>query len=200
MSVFEVSGSITSTIGRPLTKLLVQAMDNDQGRLEDRNDDLLGSTWIKNDGTFKIKFDEKQYGERFNFLREGKPDIYLVIRNELGEIIHTTPVRYGVNPSQKKRLVFDIQLSSKGLEKKVKPKSDPYEDTLNRRISAFQNFGTRADFTEDLQRTFGLLTTTLNAWLGYNNELSWRVVKYDGPIVKRYPWRAPHSHNVRWKK
>ena len=114
--------------------------------------------------------------------------------------MHRTPVREGVKPSQKKKLTFDIKLSPSDLEKKVKPKSDPYEDTLSRRISAFSSFGQRADFTDDLQMSFTLLTSALNAWLGYNNELSWRLVEYDGPIVKRYPWRAPHSHQVRWKK
>jgi len=200
MSDYQVSGLITNSDGKPASDLLIQVMESDQGTFQDRNDDLLGGTWIKNDGTFKIGFDEKQYTELLNFLREGNPDIYLIIRNNLGEIIHTTDVRKEVKPSQKKRLRFNIKLDSDVFEKKIKPKDNPYADTMNRRLLAFQSFGQRADFTDDLQRTFALLVSSLNAWAGYNNELSWKAVGYDGPLVKRFPWKKPHSHKVKWKK
>jgi hypothetical protein len=200
MADYQVFGLITNSDGKPASGILVQVMESDQGTFEDRNDDLLGSTWIKNDGKFSVGFNEVQFKERFNIFERG-PDIYLKIRNNLGEIIHTTKVRRDVKKSQKTRLTFNISLDPKSFENRVKPKEDPFSDVMNRRIGSFSSFGQRADFTDDLQRTFTLLLTTLNAWASYNNEASWRKIGYDGPLVQRYPWRTEHKpHKVKWKQ
>lgn len=198
MPDYEISGTIKDSTGKPLTNLLVQAFDSDQGLIEDRNDDLLGSCWVKQNGTFTIDFDEKQFKE--NFLERG-PDLYLIVRNQFGQIIHTTPIRRNVSPSDTANLMFDEELSENDLEPRIKPTEDPYADNMSRRIEAFSTFGQRANFTDDLQRSFTLLLSTLNAWTGYNNELSWDRIGYDGPQVDRYPWRTNHKpHTVKWKK
>ena len=54
---------------------------------EDRNDDLLGAAWANSDGSFEINFDNSFFGD--NFL-EGKPEIYFLIRDKNGQIIHET--------------------------------------------------------------------------------------------------------------
>ena len=196
MSDYKVSGLIKNSDGKPVSDIMVQVMESDQGTFEDRNDDLLGSTWIKNNGKFSVGFNEEQFKERFNILERG-PDIYLIIRNNLGEVIHTTKVRRDVKNTQKTKLTFNISLDPNSFENRVKPKDDPFSDVMNRRIGSFSSFGQRADFTDDLQRTFTLLLGTLNAWVNYNSEFSWRQIGYDGPLVDRYPWRREHKpHKV----
>ena len=69
---FIVRGSIKDTNRNPLKNLMIQAMDSDQEWFDDRSDDILGSTWTKNDGSFEISFSEEQYKE--NFL-ERNPDV-----------------------------------------------------------------------------------------------------------------------------
>jgi hypothetical protein len=200
LSDYKVSGLIKNSDGRPASDVMVQVMESDQGTFEDRNDDLLGSAWIKNNGKFSVGFDDEQFKERFNILERG-PDLYLIIRNNLGEVIHTTKVRRDVKKTQQTKLTFNITLDPNSFENKVKPKDDPFSDVMNRRIGSFSSFGQRADFTDDLQRTFTLLLGTLNAWVNYNSEFSWRHIGYDGPLVKRYPWRTEHKpHKVKWKK
>jgi len=142
LNQYLVSGVIINQDGKPASRLLVQVMESDQGTFEDRNDDLLGSTWTKNDGKFCVDFDDEQFKERFNILERG-PDIYLIIRNDLGEIIHTTKVRRDVKHAQKDRLTFNISLDSDSLENKVKPNDEPFSDVMNRRINSFASFGQR---------------------------------------------------------
>lgn len=197
---YQVLGKITNLDGKPANGIFVQVFESDQGTFEDRNDDLLGSTWIKTDGTFCVGFDESQFKDRFNILERG-PDIFLKIRNEFGEVIHTTKLRKDIKKSQTKRLTFNVTLDPKSFENRIKPKEDPFSDVMNRRIRSFSSFGQRADFTDDLQRTFVLMLSSLNAWSRYNNEASWSKIGYDGPLVGRYPWRTKHKpHKVRWRK
>ena len=120
---YQVLGSITNLDGTPASELFVQIFDSDQGTFDDGNDDLLGGTWIKSDGTFCVGFDESQFNERFNILERG-PDIYLKIRNNLGEVILTTEVRKNVKKSQMERLTFNLILDPKNFENRIKPKED----------------------------------------------------------------------------
>lgn len=216
MSDFEITGSINYTTKEPQDDkewvkdwvkenepLHVQAWDKDQGLLEERNDDLLGSSWRTSDASFKISFGKKQYDETLNFLREGNPDIYLIIRNKSGEIIHTTPVRRGVNPSNKKNLTFKITLNLENLENKVKPKDDPFSESMDLRQEAFQTFLERGDFFGDLQLTFTTLLETVIASTEYSTRQhpkKFGYDRYDGPIVPRYPWRTKRKVKVPWKK
>ena len=56
---YSIRGNIKNTNGNPLKNLMVQAMDSDQEWFDDRSDDILGSTWTKNDGSFEIAFSEQ---------------------------------------------------------------------------------------------------------------------------------------------
>ena len=75
----------------------VEALDSDQRWFEDRNDDLISSKWVNDDGTFEISFDTQQFQDA-RWL-EGKPDIYLIVRDVLGKVVHRTEVRKGVDSS-----------------------------------------------------------------------------------------------------
>ncbi|MDH3610788.1 MAG: transthyretin-like family protein [Nitrosopumilus sp.] len=200
MADYHVSGLITNSFGKPVKDILVQVLERDQGVFEDRIDDLLGSAWTKKDGNFRISFNEKQFMERFKIFEKG-PDIYLKLRNNRGEVIHTTKVRKDVKKTQKTRLAFKISLDPNSFENKVKPKEDPFSDATNRRMGSFSGFEQRADFTDNLQQVFTMFLSTLHAWANYNNEHSWRKIGYDGPLVPKFPWRTEHSpHKVKWKK
>jgi len=48
---YVINGIITDSDKKPIKNLKIQAMDYDQSFFEDRNDDLLGSVWIKHDVT-----------------------------------------------------------------------------------------------------------------------------------------------------
>jgi hypothetical protein len=59
MSSYLIKGTLKDSEGRPITDVKVQAMDSDQRRFEDRNDDIIDSKWVNNDGTFEISFDNQ---------------------------------------------------------------------------------------------------------------------------------------------
>ena len=106
---FVIGGNISDTKGNSLKNLIIQAMDSDQEWFDDRSDDILGSTWSKNDGSFEISFSEEQYKE--NFL-DRNPDVFLIVRNSLGETIYVSEIRRGVKKEDVKNLTFDIVLDS----------------------------------------------------------------------------------------
>lgn len=196
MSDYVIKGRIKDSNGKPVKDVKVQAMDNDQELFDDRNDDILGIIPVNPDGTFEIPFDKNQFE---GGLLEGNPDIYLIIRNSKGEIIHKTEVRRGVKPSDITNLTFDVILDSQ--EKTVKPPDDPYSQNLDRTIAAFMKLGETAEWANDGQRTFTLLMSSINAYALYTNERMWDTIEYDGPQVNRYPWRTNHSpHPKLWKK
>ena len=163
MPDYVIKGSLKDTKGQPVANVKVQAMDSDQQWFEDRNDDIIDSVWVKPDGTFEIPFDSKQFQEGW---LEGNPDLYLIVRNSLGEIIHTTEIRKGVRPSD-----------------------NPYSENGARLIAAFTRLGDAADIrASDLARNVRLLTSAVSAWSLYTREEMWKKIKYDGSQVPKYPW------------
>ncbi|MCS4538954.1 MAG: hypothetical protein HYY67_08875 [Thaumarchaeota archaeon] len=197
MPDYVIKGSLKDAKGQPITNVKVQANDSDQQWFEDRNDDFLGNVWVKSDGTFEIPFDSKQFQEGW---LEGNPDIYLLIRNSSGEIVHQTEIRIGVKPSDTRNLTFDIVLDS--LEKRIEPSADPYAQNNARVLAAFARLGDVFDIrVSDTERVLKLLTSAVNAWSLYTREEMWKVIKYDGPQVPRYPWKEPkHSHKLGWDR
>ena len=200
MAAYIVKGTIKDYDGKPITGVKVQAMDSDQKWFEDRNDDILDSKWVNNDGTFEIRFYTEQFQEGGPI--EGKPDIYLIVRNSVGQIIHTTEIRRGVDASNIQNLTFNITLHS--LEKlpaqPITP--DPYLSNNERVIAAFGRLGDVSEFQlNDIIRIFRLLNSSINAWSLYTTEYMWNTIGYDGPQVPRYPWREEgHSHKLSWEK
>lgn len=196
MPDYVIKGSVNDARGRPLSNVKVQAMDADQQWFEDRNDDILGNVWVKADGTFEIPFDSKQFQEGW---LEGNPDIYLLIRNLSGEIIHQTEIRRGVKSSDTKNLTFNIILDS--LEKRVDPPTDAYAQNNARVMTAFARLGDVFDIRAgDAERVLKLLTSAVSAWSLYTREEMWKEIKYDGPQVPKYPWKQQHSHKLGWQK
>ena len=190
---FIVRGSIKDINGHPLKNLMVQAMDSDQEWFDDRSDDILGSTWTKNDGSFEISFSEEQYKE--NFL-ERNPDVFLIVRNSLGETIYVSEIRRGVKKEDVKNLTFDIVLDS--AEKKIEYSNDPYVQNNQRVIAAFQGIGESVDLTNnDTARILTLLLRTMNDWQLYAQDIS--RLGFDGPQVPRYPWMESHTHKLKWE-
>lgn len=189
-------------INRPVKNLLIQVMDSDQKWYEDRNDDLLESQWIKEDGTFDMFLDTDRFKDS---LFEGTPEFYLIIRNSLGQIIHITEpnmdIKKNDSSGNQNSIHFEISLTSS--EKEI-PKApiDPYMANNGRIISAFQRLGDVSEFQlNDVSRILRLLTTSVNAWSLYTTDYTWELTGYEGPQVPRYPWRVPgHSHKLSWEK
>ena len=103
-----LKGKLTDSQNKPIRGVKVEALDSDQKWFEDRNDDLIDSKWVNDDGTFEISFDTQQFHDA-GWL-EGKPDIYLIVRDALGQVVHTTEVRRGVDSSDVQALTFNIVL------------------------------------------------------------------------------------------
>lgn len=195
MSTYTIKGIIKDHQDRPLQNLMIQAMNSNQKWYEDHIDDFIDSKWINKDGTFEISFDK----ERFNdSIFERNPDLYLIARNSLGQIIYQTEIRRGVDSSDSKNLFFDITIDS--TEKQIKHvSSDPYSHNYQRVIASFQRLGDTSEFQlNDISRILRLLITSVTAWSIYTTEYMWKVIGYDGPQVPKYPWRERHSHKLSW--
>ncbi len=202
-TTYIINGKIKDSVGNPIRNVKVEAMDSDQKWFEDHYDDLIDSKWVNNDGTFEIPFDKKRIQEGW---LEGNPDIYLMVRNSFGQIIHRTEIRRGVNISDSKNLYFEIILNS--LEKQQQQKQstqssppDPYLSNNQRVIAAFGRLADVSEFQiNDIARILSLLTRSINAWSLYTTEYMWKVIGYDGPQVPKYPWREPgHTHKLKWE-
>jgi len=172
------------------SKFYVEILDNDQHWFDDRIDDLLGSSWTDDSGKFEIAFTDDLY--RDNWL-EGKPELFVVVRDESGTICNTTNTKSPSSPDDVENLTFDIII-----QKENSFVDSPYDAANIKRTAAFTRVGDSIDLTGNIRNSFGLLTQTLNAWLLYTNEDKWNLIKYDGPQVKRYPWRNPHTHKLKW--
>jgi hypothetical protein len=201
VSDYTIKGVIKDAQGNPIKNIMIQAMDSDQRWYEDRNDDIIGIIRTKEDGTFEIPFDKEKFKDT---LLENNPQIFLIIRNSFGQIIHTTePIKKEVEDSKsesQKTLYFEITLAS--TEKENSGISlDPYLANNERVISAFQKLGDVSEFQlNDISRILRLLNTSINAWSLYTTEYTWNKIGYDGPQVPRYPWRTQdHSHKMSWK-
>ncbi len=168
----------------------VELLDNDQHWFDDRVDDLLGSSWTDDSGKFKITFDDNLYKDNWF---EGKPELFVIVRDESGKVLHKTNTKSPSNPSDTENLTFDITIS-----KEISFTNITYDNTNAKRIAAFARIGDSLDLTDNVVNSSRLLMQTMNAWLLYTNETKWNLVGYDGPQVERYPWRSPHTHKLKW--
>jgi hypothetical protein len=191
---FVVRGSVKDPSGKPVTNVKVFALDSDQGLFEDYNDDLLGAAWVNQDGSFQITFSSDLFKES---LIEGNVDIYFVVRNSNGEIIARTDPERGFDLQNNKR-GFEIVVDS--AEKKAGPIEDVFSRNIDRTISAFANIGDVATVANsDFARVFALLNRSINAWVVYTQENSWRKIRYDGPQVPARPRDLSHTHQLAWE-
>lgn len=196
-TTYIIKGRIKNSEGNPIKNVKVEAMDSDQNWFEDHNDDLIDSKWVNSDGTFEISFEKKRIQEGW---LEGNPDVYLMVRNPSGQVIHRTQTRRGLDISDSKNLYFEITLNS--IEKQHQQSiPDPYLSNNQRVISAFGRLADVSEFQiSDIARVLSLLGRSINAWSLYTTEYMWKATGYDGPQVPKYPWREPgHSHELRWE-
>lgn len=198
MSDYVVRGRISNLTGEPVRDIYVQAVDSDQRLYEDHDDDVIATVKTKGDGSFEIPFDKKAFQDGSSWL-ERNPDLYLIVRNQAGQVIHKTEIRRGVRSNDAANLTFDIVLDS--LEKPVSPDPDPYDQNNNRVLASFAAIGDNLELrTEDTLRNFALFSSSINGWTRYTHELTWKSIGYDGPQVPRYPWKQDHSHKLAWEK
>ena len=104
MAIYNLKGTIKDPEKKPVRGVKVQAVDSDQKWFEDRSDDIIESKWVGEDGSFEISFDTEKFQD--GSWLEGKPDIYLVVRNSSGQIVHTTEIRRGVDASDVRKTDF----------------------------------------------------------------------------------------------
>lgn len=195
MPDFVVRGKVTNSSGGPVSGIFIQAVDSDQELYEDHNDDIIAVVRTKSDGSFEIPFDKADFQDGW---LEGNPDLYLVVRNQIGQVIHKTEIRRGVKPDDAQSLTFNIVINS--LEKQVEPDLDPYDQNNNRVLASFAGMGDAVEFrTEDVARNLALFSSSINAWTRYTREDVWNRIGYDGPQVPRYPWKQSHGHKLGWE-
>jgi len=201
MHDYTITGVVLDINNKPVKNVMIQAMDSDQKWYEDRNEDIIESKWVNEDGTFEIFLDKDKFNDS---LFEKKPELYLIVRNSLGQVIHITEPKNEIvkknNQNRHNAIHFEIILSS--LEKQI-PESprDPYLANNERVIAAFQRLGDVSEFQlNDISRILRLLITSINAWSLYTTDYTRETIGYDGPQVPRYPWRVPgHSHKLSWE-
>lgn len=205
MTIYSIKGKIIDLTSNPYNnKLKIQAMDSDKQFFEDHNDDLLGSAWTKPDKSFEITFDDLTFND--NWL-EKSPEIYLLIRNESGQIIHKTEIlKIDSNGDNKELVEIPITINLDSIEPKIGlldtlTDDDIYFNNSQRILSAFSSLGDVVTLNNsNAARNFQLLSSSINAWLIYTNELSWKRIGYDGPQVPRYAYKTPdHSHRLTWE-
>jgi hypothetical protein len=185
MPDYVIKGFISDNVGNKMTDVRVQAMNSDHRLLHYHDDEMLGNVWVNTDGKFEIPFDRKDFYASF---LENNPDIYLIIRNKLGQIIKKTEIRKGVKPSDIQNLTFEIKLDS--TEVPVPYSDNPYSNSIDIVMSSFGKLNESIDIRPgDYLRVSELLISTINAWTLYTNEPMWKVIGYDGPQVPRYPWK-----------
>lgn len=185
---FLVRGEVTDYNNNPLSNLVVQAMDSDQGFFEDRIDDFLESSITNVNGSFEITFEDSNFKDRW---LENEPETYLIVRNEKGQILHRT---------ERIDISKPIKIALDSIEKKTElPNVDPYANNVDRVLSAFGSLADITTFrTSDFERNLRLLISSINAWVVYTNKSGWDLVGYDGPQVPRYPFNSPHNHTLLW--
>lgn len=200
MATYNIKGTIKDHEKKPVRGVKVQAMDSDQKWFEDRNDDIIDNKWVDDNGSFEISFDSEKFQD--GGWLEGKPDIYLIVRNSLGQIVYTTEIRRGVDTSDVQKLTFNITLDSLDKSPGQTLPPDPYISNNERVIAAFGRLTDVSEFRpDDIIRILRLLQSSINAWSLYTTEYMWRTIGYDGPQVPRYPWREQgHSHKLSWEK
>ena len=200
MTKYLIKGKIIDTNGKPLVDLHLQAMDSDQQFFEDHNDDLLGSSKSISDGSFEIPIDDAAFRDSW---LEKNPEIYLIIRNEYGQIVHRTETinaNFNENEDGTITIPADITIDLKQQTTNL-PSTDVYWSN-QRILSAFSSVGDTITLNNsEFQRNFNLLISSINAWLIYTNDAIWKKIGYDGPQVPRFPSRVPnHSHKLSWEK
>jgi len=199
MIKYLIKGKITDASGKAINNLNLQAMDSDQEWLEDHNDDLLGSSKTGTDGSFEITFDDSTFTDSWV---EQKPEIYMIVRNENGQIVHRTErVKIESYDKTNGTISIPINITLDSIEKMSDQTSTDLYWNNERILSAFSSVGDTITFNNsDFQRNFGLLISSINAWLIYTNEVIWKKIGYDGPQVPRYPLRSQHTHKLSWEQ
>jgi hypothetical protein len=203
--IYTIKGSVKYPSGEPVKGIKIQAMDSDQEVFQDHNDDVIAITSVNDpDGTFEITFDSKPFSDGW---LEGHPDLYLMVRNALdGQVVYKTEIRKGVKQNSSD-LVFDITINSieEGyVDNRVNDTNtalyDPFQGNNDRVIAAFSRLGDVVQLVPgDIHRNFALLVSSINGWIFYTREDTWRKIEYDGPQVPRYPWREEHPHKLSWE-
>ena len=127
--------------------------------------------------SLKIPFDDDLFKDNWF---EGKPELFLVVRDPSGKILHKTPPQIPTNPNDTEKLNFTITI----------PKPDcftesPYDSVNGRRMAAFVQIGDSINLTDNIRNSSQLLIQSMNAWLLYTNEVKWNLIGYDGPQVER---------------
>lgn len=203
MTIYSIKGTIIN-LTTHYNNLKIQAMDSDKQYFEDQNDDLLGSAWTKSDGTFEVTFDDLTFSDSW---LEKSPEIYMLIRNENGQIIHKTDILKIENiDKNKEQIEIPITINLDSLDNTLGllniSSNDIYANNNQRILSAFSSLGDVITLNNsNAARNFQLLSSSINAWLIYANELSWKRIGYDGPQVPKYPFKLPdHSHKLTWEK
>jgi hypothetical protein len=203
VTIYSIKGTIIN-LETHHTILKIQAMDNDKQFFEDHNDDLLGSAWTKLDGSFEITFDDLTFSD--NWL-EKSPEIYLLIRNENGQLIHKTDILKieSIDKNKEEQIEIPVTINLDSLDNKIEllnTSNDIYANNSQRILTAFSSLGDVITLNNsNAARNFQLLSSSINAWLIYANELSWKRIGYDGPQVPKYPFKFPgHSHRLTWEK
>lgn len=203
MTIYSIKGTIIN-LETHHTSLKIQAMDSDKQFFEDHNDDLLGSTWMKPDGSFEITFDDLTFSD--NWL-EKSPEIYLLIRNENGQLIHKTDILKieSIDKNKEEQIEIPVTINLDSLDNKIEllnTSNDIYANNNQRILTAFSSLGDVITLNNsNAARNFQLLSSSINAWLIYANELSWKRIGYDGPQVPKYPFKDPgHSHRLTWEE
>ena len=187
MLSFSVFGRIIDAQNNPKDDLEVIAFDEDPFWTHD----TLGRTVTDFDGKFHINFDQNDFG-RF----EGKPEVFLVIKDAGNEILKTRVKKTG------NTIKYNIKLHNHNYNNSD---IDIYKNTIQKSINSFQGIGNFIDlenpFDDKLTTIFNSMFALFNGTLHlYFESNGIDTLGYDGAQVEKNPWRKKHNDVVIWPR
>jgi hypothetical protein len=183
---YKITGIVKDELGNPVPGVSVDAFDSDFGASED----YVGNDVTNPQGKFEINFDDKAFKESFEFL-ERKPDLFVTVKDSY-RLLHKSHVQSEV---QGPEVFFEINLSEQ------RAFDDPYANTLQRMISAFNSIGDTVDISQvDVVTSLRQMIRALGNWSYYTTPKIMEFYDYPGPQVPRYPKHVPHQHTLPWNK
>jgi hypothetical protein len=214
---FNLHGKIIDKDNKPKKNLTVTAYDSDRGF---SSDELLGTSKTDKDGFFSIKFTDSNF-QRLGELFEGRPDVYLVIKNSSGKELLKTNIK-----KTKKEILYRIKLSKSDPNPNV---PDIYADNTRRLFSMLDDVGINInqentinlgmlqnlDLPEEIRKRIqesvnsydrnieninhliAILNGVIYANLTYGGV---DVIGYDGPQVQRNAWKDGDIQAIMWPR
>jgi hypothetical protein len=213
---YSVFGKVRTNENKPAQGYNVDAYDKDNIR-----DDLLDNVSIDSEGIFRIDFDRSKFAPYYEF-SEGRPDVYLKIKERPGEkevltskvtktnkeieyqvkiARHTAdpnaPDIYAGNAQRLLNMLNEVG-EIIGLERQTNLDRLNNQDIAREIRKNLQDFAQQDnERRENFEHVLVILSSFLDSYL---EELKIGTIGYDGPQVPRHPRRENYNQEIIWPR